>query len=522
MPFSEERATRAVQFIEEYLVHTKGQFAGQPFILRDWQKQHIREIFGRLNDDGSRQIRQVYWEIPKKCGKSEIAASIALTLLYTDREPAAEIYGAAADRDQASIVFNVAASMVRANRKLSARSKVIDSSKRIVVPQSGSFYRALSADVAGKHGFNSHGVIFDEIHAQRDRRLWEVLTFGAGDARTQPLVFGITTAGIPGESPVAEELHEYADQILRGIIPPDPTFYPVIYAAPPDADWTSEEVWRACNPALGDFLNLESVRAACERAKRVPSEQNSFRRLRLNQWVKQETRFIDMADWDSCAKPIDLGAARDLTWYAGLDLSTKLDVTALVLVALDGSGTFNLLPFFWLPKDNLQDRPNQESAKYRAWAEKGLITLTEGNVVDFGAVRQRLIELRDEAKLNIKQIAFDPWSATQFAQQLMADGFEMVEVAQTFRQLSEPTKELQSSLVQGNVRHGGHPVLRWMADCMTVKSDINGNVSPVKPDRLKSSKRIDGIVAAIMGMGRAMVDEKPEPSVYETRGMLFV
>jgi phage terminase large subunit-like protein len=283
MPFNEERADRAVDFIEGYLRHTKGQFAGQPFILRDWQKEHIRQIFGRLNDDGSRQVRQVYWELPKKNGKSEIAAGIALALLYTDREPAAEIYGAAADREQASIVFNVAASMVRANSKLSARSKIIDSSKRIVVPQAGSFYRALSADVAGKHGFNSHGVIFDEIHAQRDRRLWEVLTFGAGDARKQPLIFGITTAGIPGESPVAEELHEYADQILRGIIPPDPTFYPVIYAAPPESDWTDEEVWRACNPALGDFLSLDSVRAACERAKRVPSEQNSFRRLRLNQ-----------------------------------------------------------------------------------------------------------------------------------------------------------------------------------------------------------------------------------------------
>ena len=522
MPFSEERADRAVNFMEGYLRHTKGQFAGQPFLLRDWQKHHIRQIFGRLNDDGSRQVRQVYWEIPKKNGKSQIAAGIALTLLYTDREAAAEIYGAAADRDQASIVFNVAASMVRANRRLAMRSKIIDSSKRIVVPHAGSFYRALSADVPGKHGFNSHGVIFDEIHAQRDRRLWEVLTFGAGDSRTQPLIFGITTAGIPGESPVAEELHEYADQILREIIPPDPTFYPVIYAAATDADWTSEEVWRACNPALGDFLNLESVRAACERAKRVPSEQNSFRRLRLNQWVKQETRFIDMAYWDACAQTVDLGAAKDLTWYAGLDLSTKLDVTALVLVARDGAGVFNLLPFFWLPKDNLHDRANQESSKYRLWAKSGLVTLTEGNVVDFAAVRKKLNDLRDDAGLQIKQVAFDPWGATQRAQQLTADGFQMVEMGQTFRYLSEPTRELQSSIVNGNLRHGGHPVLRWMADCMTVKSDINGNVRPVKPDRLKSSKRIDGMVAAIMGMGRAIVDDLQTPSVYEGRGILFV
>jgi phage terminase large subunit-like protein len=440
--------------------------------------------------------------------------------LYTDREPAAEIYGAAADREQASIVFNVAASMVRANPKLSTRSKVIDSSKRIVVPKTGSFYRALSADVAGKHGFNSHGVIFGEIHAQRDRRLWEVLTFGAGDARKQPLIFGITTAGIPGESPVAEELHEYADQILRGIIPPDPTFYPVIYAPPPEADWTDEEVWRACNPALGDFLSLESVRAACERAKRVPSEQNSFRRLRLNQWTKQEVRFIDMGDWDACSEPIDLAAAKDLTWYAGLDLSTRLDLTALVLVARDGSGTYNLLPYFWLPKENIQDRPNQESAKYRIWADQGLITLTEGNVVDYEAVRQRLNQLRSTG-LQIKEIAFDPWSATQLAQQLTEDGFETVEVGQTFRHLSEATKEMQASIVHANVRHGGHPVLRWMADCMTVRTDINGNVRPVKPDRLRGSKRIDGIVAAVMGIGRAMVVDSSR-SVYLDRGLRYV
>jgi phage terminase large subunit-like protein len=188
------------------------------------------------------------------------------------------VYGAGADRDQAGIIFQMAASMVRANRKLLNRSKVIDSSKRIVVPLVESFYRALSAEVAGKHGFNSHGVIFDEIHPQKDRQLWEVLTFGAGAACTQPLIFGITTAGIPGESPVAEELHDLADQILRGVVPEDPSFYPIIYAAPNNADWRDEEVWRACNQALGDFLDIRSVRQEYNRACRLPSEQNSFRR----------------------------------------------------------------------------------------------------------------------------------------------------------------------------------------------------------------------------------------------------
>jgi phage terminase large subunit-like protein len=410
--------------------------------------------------------------------------------------------------------------MVRASPKLSGRSKVIDSNKRIVIPQMGSFYRALSADVAGKHGFNVHGCIFDEVHAQIDRRLWEVLTFGAGDARLQPLTFAITTAGIPGESPVAEELHDYADQILRGVLPPDPTFYPVLYCAPENADWTEEEVWRSCNPALGDFLNLESVRAACERAKRLPSEQNSFRRLLLNQWVKQETRFVDMAAWDCCSGLVDLRMLKELPCYAGLDLSTKLDVTALVLVFRDGNSIFHVLPFFWLPADNM-DRPQQETAAYRRWADQGLITLTEGNVVDFSAVRKKLMELRDQADLDIQQVAFDPWNAQQLAQQLTEDGFQMIEVSQTYRHLSEPTKELQSAVVDGKLRHGGHPVLRWIADCMTVKQDVNGNVRPVKPERLKSSKRIDGMVALIMAMNRAMTDDSPQ-SIYNYQGLRWV
>jgi phage terminase large subunit-like protein len=523
VPFDEDKAERAVRFIETYLCHTKGErYYRKPFKLAPWQKEPIRKIFGTVDEEGHRVIRQVFWETPKKNGKSQIAAAIALYLLYADREMSAEVYGAGADRDQAGIIFQMAASMVRANPKLRSRSKVIDSSKRIVVPAVESFYRALSAEVAGKHGFNSHGVIFDEIHAQKNRQLWEVLTFGAGAARTQPLTFGITTAGIPGESPVAEELHDLADQTLRGVVPEDSAFYPIIYAAPNNADWRDEEVWRACNPALGDFLDIRAVREEYNRACRLPSEQNSFRRLRLNQWVAQETRFIDMADWDKCNGPVNLDELCHLPCYAGLDLSTKLDITALVLVFLDGDGRFHLFPTFWLPEENLGNRPNQETAKYKVWKEQGYLRTTRGNVIDYGAVRDRLNEFRDQ-NLDIREVAFDPWNATQFAQHLQEDGFTAVEIPQNFRHLSEATKELQSAAMQGNLRHGGHPVLRWMADCMTVKQDSNGNVRPVKPDRLKHSKRIDGVVAGVMGIARAMVrGGEQRRSVYESRDVLYV
>ena len=506
--FDERKAERAVRFFNERLVHTKGRWAGQPFQLRPWQEVDIREIFGRVNEDGARTVRQVVKFIPKKNGKSEEAAGIALKLLFADAEPGAEIYGCAADRDQASIVFAVAASMVRHNRHLNKLAKVIDSTKRIVIPGWESFYRAISAEVGGKHGFNSHGVIFDELHTQRDSRLWEVTTFGSGAARSQPLIFGISTAGLPGESPVAEMLWEEADQILRGIVPCPGSFYPVIYAAPENADWNDEEVWRACNPAMGDFLAVESVREEYDRARRRPSEQNSFRRLRLNQWVSQQTRFIDMADWDRCSGAVDFRELRHLPCYVGIDLSTKLDVTALVFVFLDGCDTFHCAPYFFLPKDNMADRPNQEVEKYRQWSRDGYLRLTEGNVVDYQTVRKVLNEVRQTYDLDIRQIGFDPWNATHLAQDLMEDGYTPVEVRQGYRTLSEPTKELQSAIIQGNFRHGGHPVLRWMADCVSVRQDENGNIKPVKPNRLKSSKRIDGIVALVMAMSRMIVHKE--------------
>jgi len=519
--FDEAKAQRAVRFFKEELRLAIGRWAGAPFVPTADQEHDIREIFGRVDDNGNRIIRQVFKEIPKKNGKSGEAAGIALKLLFADSEASAEIYGAASDITQAGIVFGVAASMVRHNPKLLRRSKIWDSMKRIVVPGSESYYRAVTSKVAGKHGFNSHGVIFDEIHAQVNMDLWDVLTFGAGSARTQPLTYAITTAGIPGESPVAEMLHDESDQILRGVIPCPDHFYPVIYAAEEGDDWTSEEVWRACNPFLQcGLMRIEEVRKEFDDARRRPDQQNTFRRLRLNQWVKQDVRAIDMADWDSGSSPADLKELKNLKWYGGVDLSTRLDITALVLVARDGLGVYHFLPHFWLPADNLKDRPNQEFRKYAEWAKKGSVTLTEGNVVDYAAVRARLKELKQTAGLKILEVGFDPWNALHLAEEMHADGFEMVEVRQGYRTLSEPTKELLSAVVSHKISHGGHPVLRWMADCLAIRTDENANVRPVKPDRKKSSKRIDGIVAAIIAMSRLIVKPEKAPSVYETRGLL--
>lgn len=512
--YSERHAQRAVDFFRHHLRHTKGRWAGQPFQLRPWQEIDIREIFGRVDEAGNRVIRQVYIEEPKKNGKSELVAGIALKLLFADSEIGAEIYGAAADRDQASIVFDVAAQMVRSDPALLKAAGglrgVVDSRKRIIFPQHNSFYRVVSSELYGKHGYNASGVIFDEIHAQRDTRLWEALTFGSGAARTQPLTVAITTAGVPGESPVAEALHADADQMLRGIAPAPPSFYPVMYGVDDKADPWSEDTWYEANPALGDFLSIESVREEADRARRRPSEQNSFRRLRLNQWVSQRTRWIDMDVWDGCSTAVDIRELRHLTWYGGLDLSSKQDLTAFVLVAIDGNDRIWVVPKFWVPKDTISDRPNLEAHRYWEWIKQGVITACPGNEIEFASVKRAILEASKD--LDLADVGYDRQFANQLAQELTAEGLTMTHVPQTYSHYTEPCMELETALLSRRVCHGGHPVLRWMADCVTVIRKDDGTMKPVKDDRLKSPKRVDGVVAMLMAIGRAMVGTRDSVS----------
>jgi len=292
-------AEKAVRFINN-LSHTKGEWAGQSFNLRSWQRDVIEKLFGTLRDDGLRQYRTCYVEVPRKNGKTTLAAAIALYMLLLDDEPGAEVYSAAVDRDQASLVFNAAAQMVRNDPKLSARLQIIDSRRRIFDPVTGSVYVAIPAEAGGRHGYNASAVIYDEIHAAPNRELYDVLTTSTG-ARRQPLVFVITTAGYDRTS-ICWELHTYAERVRDGIVD-DPSFLPVLYAAPVEADWTDEAVWHECNPALGDFRSLDEMRIAATRAKEIPGQQNAFRRLYLCQWTEQADRWIDMATWDANAEP---------------------------------------------------------------------------------------------------------------------------------------------------------------------------------------------------------------------------
>uniref|UniRef100_UPI002A81F332 terminase large subunit n=1 Tax=Hungatella effluvii TaxID=1096246 RepID=UPI002A81F332 len=361
--FDEAKAQRTVDFIS-CLKHTKGRWRGQNFELLPWQDSIIRDVFGTVKENGYRQYNTAYVEIPKKNGKSELAAGVALYMTCGDGEWGAEVYGCASDRQQASIVFDVAVDMVDQCPALKKRIKPVMSVKRLVYQPTNSFYQVLSAEAYTKHGLNVHAVIFDELHSQPNRELFDVMTKGSGDARTQPLFFLITTAGTDRHS-VCFEQHQKAEDIILGR-KIDHTFYPVIYGVSDDADWTSESVWYQANPSLGHTIDIEKVRNAYLSARDNPAEENIFRQLRLNQWVKQSTRWMQMEKWDACAFPVDEDELRGRECYGGLDLSSSIDITAFVLVfpPRDDAEKYVILPYFWIPEENMKLRVRRDHVPY--------------------------------------------------------------------------------------------------------------------------------------------------------------
>lgn len=516
--YDKDAADHAVCFIEKFCCHTKGTWDGQPFELIDWQEQIIRDIFGVLKPNGYRQFNTAYIEIPKKQGKSELAAAVALYLLCADFEPGAEVYGCAADRNQAQIVFDVALAMVKRCPVLANKMNIKASQKEMEYIPTGSKYKALSADVANKHGFNTHGVIFDELHTQPNRKLYDVMLKGSGDARMQPLYFLITTAGDNTNS-ICYEVHQKAKDILEGR-KFDPTFYPVIYGADESDDWTDPKTWKKANPSLGITVGIDKVQAACDQAKQNPAEENAFRQLRLNQWVKQAVRWMPMHLWDKCAFAVNEDDLEGRVCYGGLDLSSTTDITAFVLVfpPENEDDKYIILPYFWIPEDNIELRVRRDHVPYDLWQKQGYLETTEGNVVHYGYI-ERFIERLGE-RFNIREIAFDRWGAVQMVQNLEGMGFTVVPFGQGFKDMSPPTKELMKLTLEQRISHGGHPILRWMLDNVCAKSDPAGNI---KMDKEKSTEKIDGAVATVMALDRAIrCGNDTGESVYDSRGLLFI
>lgn len=509
----EDLADLHVGFFEHVLVHTKGRWARTPFVLSWWQRANMRELFGRVGAAGLRLYRTAYHERGRKNGKSEEAAGVALDLLIMDGEMGAEVYGAACDRDQASIVFDVAAHMVEYS-ELRDVCEVVRSTKRIIYKPTDSFYRALPADVAGAHGYNAHGIVFDEVHAQRSRELWDVLTTSTS-AREQPLTYAITTAGYDRTS-ICWELHEYARQVLNGTIE-DASFFADVWALPMDADWTKQSNWKLANPGLeglggGDFRSLEELATSVEQAKHRPSMENTVRRLYMSQWTRSDEKWFRYGLWDSCGGIVDELRLAGRRCFGGLDLAATSDFAAWVLAFPDDDGQVDVLCRFWLPGDVVRERRAPMADQLNTWARDGFLTLTGGNATDYDHIKAQI--LRDCQTFDMQQIGYDPWTALQVAMQLegeLGDGI-MVPVRQGYKTLSPPAKYLEALLAKGAINHGGNPVLRWMADNVTLEHHQD---DAIKPSKRRSTEKIDGIIALCTALERAMHEhEQAEVAFY--------
>lgn len=516
-----KRKAQEVKNFIQSLKHTKARWAHKPFVLLSWQDKLIDDLFGTLDKNGFRIFRECLVFISKKNGKSDLGAAIALYMLIGDGEFGAEVYSVASDRKQAAIVFDVAAEMVRKSNELSSRLKIIDSRKRIVCYSTNSFYEVLSSDVENKHGFNPHAVIFDELHTQPNRRLWDVLTEGSMEARQQPLLFAMTTAGFDKNS-ICYEVYDYAKRIKKGKVE-DKHFLPVIYELDEKDDWENESNWYKANPALGTekqikarkkILDIEKFREAHMKAKEIPTKENTFKRLRLNIWTSQETRWLPHEAWEKCGAEFEVDSLKNKPCWAGLDLSSTGDITAFILVFED----FSVIPFFFIPKDNIEQRVKRDKVPYDIWVRNSLMFATDGNVIDYKFIEDKICQIAKEYQ--IEEIAYDPYNALMLVQKLTDLGFNMVEIRQGMKSLSPPTKFLETLILGGKLKHGNNPVLGWMFDNVMIVSDANENH---RPDKEKSNERIDGIQALVMAVSRIMVEnDGTDSSIYDKRGILVV
>ena len=511
--FDANAALNVVHFFEKELKHIKGEWACKNVKLETWQKEFLMEVFGwKETATGNRKYKVVYLEIPRKNGKSFIASGLGLYLTLADNEGGAEVVSAAVDRDQARIVFDTAKQMVFMNPKLKKYAEPYQ--RQIIVRKTASVYKVISADAFSKHGLNLHGIIVDEVHAQKNRELIDVLKTSTG-ARRQPLEIYITTAGHDRNS-ICYELHSYAKKILDGEIT-DETFYPLIFSADEEDDWTKEKTWKKANPNYGISIKKDYLERECKRAQELPSYENTFKRLHLNIWTEQETRLIPMKKWrDVNETPVDRRMLLGEDCYCGLDLASTKDIAAFVkLFPNEEMNTVFVLPRFWIPRERMMQKIKHDKVPYDVWEKQGLITVTDGEIIDYGVVIKDIQQ--DAEDFNIKEVAFDPWNAVQLALHLEREGLTMVKCRQNGNNLNYPTKELLAWISAERVLHGGHPILDWMAKNVVGIEDSYGNI---RPDKKRSAEKIDGIVALIMGLWRILLNEWEPDLVYKERGLI--
>lgn len=542
--FDQAAADHVVEFFRKFLKHSKGDFAGKPFELLGWQRDDIIEpLFGWKRADATRRYRIAYVEIPKKNGKSTLAAGIGLYLLVGDGEAGAEVYSTAVDREQANIVHGEAVSMVDASVSLSKALTVNRSTFNILHPKSRSWYRSLSGEAESKEGLNAHGIVIDELHAWKGRKLWGALEF-AGRGRKQPLRFVITTAGDDVTS-VCREQHEYAQDVIAGRVFDD-RFFGYIRAAAESDDLDAEDTWHRANPSMGITIDPAEFASDLKQAKRTPSGWSRFKRYSFNVWATNTNPAIKEEHWNACAEDFAPEELAGRECYGAIDLGRVNDMSALVLVFPDGDGEevdeaaqapkdeaeaellqiaaerFLVVPYFWLPEATVNDPEGINTPKYQQWVEQGFIEAMPGDTVDYRFIEQRIVEIK--GRFDFRSLSYDPMYADDITQRLAEDhGILRIEFPPIITHFAKPTAAFERLIVAGNLRHNRHPVLSWHVMNLNFKTDANNNRRPIKPPN-ENHRKVDGAVSLIMALSRAMLRDRRTSgrSVYEEREMVIL
>jgi phage terminase large subunit-like protein len=497
--FSLPHALRGLRFFH-FLRHSKGEWAGQRFVPGLWQAFIIGSIYGWRRADGTRRFRRAYVTVARKNGKSTLAAGVGLKELTDEDEYGGEVYCVATKKDQASVVFDEAHKMVEQSAALRKRIRLL--TYALIDHRLGARMKALGADANTLDGLNVSCGIVDELHAHADRRVWDLIVTATG-ARRQPLVLAITTAGddIHG---ICYEQHTYASQILRGVLEDDSVFG-YIAAPDPEDDWRDEAIWAKGNPNLDVSVKLETLKSEAQQASLLPAAVDTFKRLRLNIWTRGIKRWLDLDVWAFGNEAIEADSLRGRVCFAGLDLSATTDLTAFVLLfpPMHPDERWKCLARFFMPEKNVGRRVELDAVPYDVWIRQGFIQATPGNIVDYEFVKAQIIA--DAEAYDLQEVAFDRWNATQLVTQLLDEGVRMVPFGQGFYSMAAPCREFEKMVVGGQLQHGGNPVLAWNAANVAVKMDPAGNR---KPDKAASTERIDGIVALLMAIGRAIVHQE--------------
>ena len=510
-------AEKYTGFIER-LTLTKDTKSGraEPFRLLPYNRELIEKVFGTLNEDGTRQFRTVFFSVARKNAKTQVAAGIVLAMLCLSADE--EIYSAAKSADQSEFVYKAAAAMVRASPALSALITCVDYRKELV-HRNGNTFRSISAEGASKFGGNPSAVILDELAhwGMAEAALYDALTSGS-IARRQPLTIIITTAGSGGAESLGGRQYAYACKVRDGIIT-DPTYLPLIFEVPQDADWRDETQWVKANPSLGTIVRIESLREACEKAKAMPSEEVKFRRYNLNQWLSSEKAWIPGPRWDACAREVDIEdlQRRRVPCYGGLDLGSVADLSALVLAWPIGDQVL-VYPDFFIPNELVDIYSKRDGVDYSRWVRDGLVEVTPGNVTDWRFVAGYIDKLA--SNFNIRKIGFDPANAGTLVAAEINETHEDLCISQRqgFLDLNSAIKETERLILSKNLIHSGHAVLKWNIACSTVATDHNGNLKIVKPDVRASSSRIDGALAMVMAVGLARSIRPKRKSILTQEG----